>query len=161
MYCENCGKQRNKDDMFCVECLPKISQDSEFCSDSTARFVSSFNDLGWQDENGVAIPKEELDDYFKSKQQEFRKNAMKKYMPIGSVIKLKDDFAFYMIIGFKQKNETEIYDYIGCPYPKGILGETKLFNHLEIERFYHIGYFHPMGEAYRDRLLENSENDDT
>ena len=66
-----------------------------------------------------------------------------KYLPIGSVVKLKDVDLELMIIGYLKKPEEKIYDYSACIYPLGIVTsvlDTVVFNHEQIEKIYHVGY---------------------
>lgn len=45
-------------------------------------------------------------------------------LPIGSIVKIWDDNAAYMIVGRIAKNEDKIYDYVLVGYPVGLLIET-------------------------------------
>jgi len=68
-----------------------------------------------------------------------------KYLPVGTVVLLKNAKKRVMIIGFAAKgSETGdvIYDYIGCLYPEGVISSDKnlLFNHDQIARIFYIGY---------------------
>lgn len=68
----------------------------------------------------------------------------KKYLPIGTVVMLKNGTKRVMITGFcamSKENEKKIWDYSGCLYPEGFLSsdQTCLFNHSQIEKVYHLG----------------------
>ncbi|MBQ9072549.1 MAG: DUF4176 domain-containing protein [Bacilli bacterium] len=68
-----------------------------------------------------------------------------KYLPIGSVVLLKNAKKQVMITGFLARSKEEnskVYDYMGCMYPEGILSSefNLLFNHDQIENIYYIGY---------------------
>ena len=66
-----------------------------------------------------------------------------KYLPIGSIVKLKEVDVELMIIGYLKKVEDKIYDYSACSYPLGIVTsvlDTAVFNHEQIEKIYHMGY---------------------
>ncbi len=69
---------------------------------------------------------------------------MDKYLPIGSVILLKDADKRLMIYGRNQKDTgtNKICDYVGCLYPEGNidLQHTYIFNHDQIERVFFIGF---------------------
>lgn len=69
---------------------------------------------------------------------------MGKYLPIGSVVLLKNAEKKLMIYGCNQKDtgNDKIYDYIGCLYPEGNIDpkHTYVFNHDQIERVYFIGF---------------------
>lgn len=66
----------------------------------------------------------------------------KKYLPIGTVVLLKNATKRLMIIGFcmeaKNDKETARFDYAGCLYPEGVLDSSgfPLFNHDQIDKIY-------------------------
>lgn len=66
------------------------------------------------------------------------------YLPIGSVVLLKNGRKRVMIYGRKIKagNEEKVYDYLGCLYPEGALDSEKviLFDHSQIQIVYFIGF---------------------
>lgn len=67
-----------------------------------------------------------------------------KYLPIGTVVMLKEGTKRVMITGFcaiADSKKDKIYDYIGCLYPEGILDSKQncLFNHEQIAQIYHLG----------------------
>ena len=68
---------------------------------------------------------------------------MKKFLPIGSVVLLKDSTKRVMIVGLKQKlaGADKVWDYSGCLFPEGILDPEKLFlfDAGQIERLYFVG----------------------
>lgn len=68
-----------------------------------------------------------------------------KYLPIGSVVLLKNAEKRVMITGFcclSLKDENKIYDYCGCIYPEGVINSegTLLFNHDKIDKICAVGY---------------------
>ncbi|MCR4908001.1 MAG: DUF4176 domain-containing protein [Lachnospiraceae bacterium] len=68
----------------------------------------------------------------------------KNLLPIGSVVLLNGAKTKLMITGriiSDEKMET-IYDYVGCPYPFGMMGDENqfFFNRDAIERVYFIGF---------------------
>ena len=69
---------------------------------------------------------------------------MDKYLPIGSVVLLKNGRKKIMIYGRKQMHvETgEAWDYLACLYPEGNINEEfmYLFNHDQIDKVYYLGY---------------------
>ena len=72
-------------------------------------------------------------------------NKYGKYLPIGTIVLLKNGKKKTMITGFctADKNKMEkFYDYNGCPYPEGIVSSnmTLLFDHNQIDKIYHLGY---------------------
>lgn len=69
---------------------------------------------------------------------------MKKLLPIGSVVLLKQAKKKIMIVGFYAsdgKNENITYDYVACPFPEGVISSEKhlLFNHSQIDKICHYG----------------------
>ena len=71
-------------------------------------------------------------------------NNNDKYLPVGTVCLLKNATKKIMITGFLIKNNLDgnMYDYIGCLYPEGVItsNKTLLFNHEQIERVLYKGY---------------------
>lgn len=82
-----------------------------------------------------------------------------KYLPIGTVVLLKDATKKLMITGFcvsAQAKKEEIYDYSGCLYPEGIISsnETALFNHNQIDKIYHFGFRDEEEKNFKKKLEE-------
>ena len=71
---------------------------------------------------------------------------VKEYLPIGSVVQLKDGTKKLMIFGIIQSDQgdddSQEYDYISVPYPEGNMGQDYqfLFNHEDIETVVTRGY---------------------
>ncbi len=69
---------------------------------------------------------------------------MKKYLPIGSVVLLKNGTKKVMIYGRKQiaTESGKMYDYVACFYPEGNVSDdyTFLFDHENIEKVIFEGY---------------------
>ena len=69
---------------------------------------------------------------------------MKEYLPLGSIVILKEGEKAIMIYGRKQLHATtrEEYDYVACLYPEGNINEefTYLFDHDQINEVVHTGY---------------------
>lgn len=68
-----------------------------------------------------------------------------KYLPVGTVVLLKNATKKVMVTGFcsmAEEDRTKIYDYCGCVYPEGYLtsSQTCLFNHDQIDKIYYMGY---------------------
>ncbi|MBQ6570352.1 MAG: DUF4176 domain-containing protein [Clostridia bacterium] len=83
--------------------------------------------------------------------------ASEEYLPIGSVVLLKDGLKKAMVIGIMQsrKNNEEVmeeYDYIGVVYPEGFMNlETMLlFNHDQINDIVFKGYENPERKVFVD-----------
>ena len=65
-----------------------------------------------------------------------------KYLPVGTVVLLKDATKKVMIVGyFPMDEKKEVYDYTACVYPEGILSPDKslAFNHNQIKEIIHMG----------------------
>lgn len=68
---------------------------------------------------------------------------MKKLLPLGSVVQIKESTENIMIIARMVRNlETEVYDYCGCILPKGVIDRDclKFFNHNDIISLQFIGF---------------------
>lgn len=68
-----------------------------------------------------------------------------KYLPIGTVVLLKEATKTIMITGYLPTEEgknNKIYDYIGCLYPEGYLSSDQnlLFNQNQIDKVFFVGY---------------------
>jgi hypothetical protein len=68
---------------------------------------------------------------------------MGKYLPIGSVVLLKEGKKRLMIYGVKQQesNTDKVWDYVACLFPEGNidLEHTYVFNHDQIHKIYYLG----------------------
>lgn len=68
----------------------------------------------------------------------------KTFLPIGSIISLKEGKRKIMIIGINQlaKENNKKYDYVAVLYPYGYLNsqELLLFNNDKIDKIYYKGY---------------------
>lgn len=80
------------------------------------------------------------------------------YLPLGSVVRLKDGKKKLVIYGRKQINAQtkEIFDYVGCLYPEGNISKvyTFLFNQKDIDEVYFKGYSDAEEEQFRQTFLE-------
>lgn len=84
---------------------------------------------------------------------------MMNFLPIGTVVLLKEATKKIMIIGYlasDKENEKVIYDYIACLYPEGIVSSQQylLFNHEQIDKIFYKGYDGEERKDLLDRLLE-------
>ncbi len=84
---------------------------------------------------------------------------MKNYLPIGSVVTLKNYDRKVMIIGRSQISDKIKYDYSGVLFPDGYLGSNKLFvfNSDEIENLFYIGMQNEEELIFRKALAEAEE----
>lgn len=86
-----------------------------------------------------------------------------KFLPIGSVVLLKEGTKRLMITGFcviAKDNSNKIYDYCGCLYPEGIItsDQTALFNHEQIDKIYYIGLNDEENTEFQKTLKELLKN---
>lgn len=81
---------------------------------------------------------------------------MKNYLPIGSIVVLKEGRKKIMIYGRRQRRVTDAheYDYIACLYPEGNISEDYmyLFNHEDIETVIYRGFSDAEEEAFVEKL---------
>ena len=72
-------------------------------------------------------------------------NMNNRYLPIGSVVKLRNNNKSIMITGYysvEYANDLEIYDYSGCAYPEGVMIKSSYcsFNQKDIKEVLFEGY---------------------
>lgn len=81
----------------------------------------------------------------------------KDYLPIGTVVLLRNGEQRLMITGFKiqDKENGKIYDYTGCLYPEGYMMSDMLmlFDHSDISKIYHMGYSDEEDKEFRNKLI--------
>lgn len=81
-----------------------------------------------------------------------------KYLPVGTIVKLKDATKRLMIIGFcmesKLDDKMESFDYVGCLYPEGFIDSKHipLFNHDQIEKIYNDAFTDDETHKFMDAL---------
>ena len=84
-------------------------------------------------------------------------NVGEKYLPIGTVVILKEASKRLMITGFcsmDAENKDVMYDYSGCLYPEGVISsnQTALFNHDQIEKVFHLGLVDEEEKKFKETL---------
>ena len=82
-----------------------------------------------------------------------------KFLPLGSLVLLKNGQKKMMIIGFGQidlRKKDQIYDYCGCVYPQGIINNNHiyLFNHEDIKEVINKGFNDSEWDIYNKKLKE-------
>lgn len=82
-----------------------------------------------------------------------------KYLPIGTVVMLKNGKKRAMITGFcsiSGDDKTKVFDYSGCLYPEGFISsnQTLLFNHEQIEKIYYMGLIDEEEKQFKQKLNE-------
>lgn len=73
------------------------------------------------------------------------KEDHKKYLPIGSIVLLKNASKKIMVTGYftvDPKNPQKVWEYCGYPFPEGVISMDILFmfDHSQIRELCHIGY---------------------
>lgn len=84
---------------------------------------------------------------------------MKKYLPIGTVVQLREAKKSLMIIGaLETTNDGREYDYISCPFPEGYVDEETffLFNQEDIEKVHFVGYVNTESQQF-NMMLSSEE----
>ena len=90
---------------------------------------------------------------------------IEKYLPIGTVLMLKDAKKRIMIIGYlpvgNKDGKNEVYDYAACLYPEGIISSDKtlLFNHDQIGEIYFIGNNDEEAKLFIEKIKDVDKND--
>lgn len=82
-------------------------------------------------------------------------NSKKIFLPIGSIVMLKDASKKMMITGYLASVDGEtVFDYSGCLFPEGILSSKQmcLFNHDQIGKLYFTGYENDEQKNFKDNL---------
>lgn len=84
---------------------------------------------------------------------------LRKLLPIGSVVLLREGIKKLMIIGIKPVSENQpekVFDYIGVVYPEGYLSNEYnfLFNHDDINDVVFKGYNNPERENFIEFMEE-------
>lgn len=82
-----------------------------------------------------------------------------KYLPIGTVVMLKNATKRLMITGFcvvANDQKGKLYDYCGCLFPEGVISsnQTALFDHEKIEKIYYVGYSDDEEKEFKKNLVK-------
>lgn len=84
-----------------------------------------------------------------------------KYLPIGTVVLLKEGEKRLMIIGFSpamnNDGKKRVFDYCGTLFPEGVFSmkHTFLFNHDQIKKIFHMGLYNDdEARAFHTKLKE-------
>jgi hypothetical protein len=84
----------------------------------------------------------------------------KKFLPIGSIVILKNATKKIMISGYcsmTPEHKGELFDYTGCLYPEGLLSSDQvcLFNNDQIDKVFYEGYTDDESKEFHKKLIEN------
>lgn len=87
----------------------------------------------------------------------------KKYLPIGTVVRLKGAKKRMFITGFcvtGNSDKTKVWDYCGYLYPEGNIRSdfVCLFDHAQIEKIYYLGYENEEEKNFKRELKEFLKN---
>ena len=64
-----------------------------------------------------------------------------KFLPVGTVVKIKQNVKEIMITGYRVIGDGIEYDYCGVLYPYGVTTTKKIiFDHTDIEKIAYKGY---------------------
>ncbi len=90
-------------------------------------------------------------------------NIGEKFLPIGTVVLLKDGIKRVMINGYCAVSSDEkntVYDYSGVLFPEGLLKDDHflLFNHNQIVRIDHLGFSDEEQKKFVDKLKQINLN---
>ncbi|MBR3897936.1 MAG: DUF4176 domain-containing protein [Bacilli bacterium] len=84
-----------------------------------------------------------------------------KYLPIGSVVTLKNAIKSLMIIGYcPVTNNNELFDYCGVLVPEGLLESDKfiVFNHNVVEKLHFLGLQNEEQKKWENTVEEMAKN---
>lgn len=86
---------------------------------------------------------------------------MVEYLPIGTIVLLKNTKKRLMIYGRKETHleSKQVFDYIGCLFPEGYIDDDFVFffNEDQIGEVIHLGLKDPEDEAFISEYL-NADN---
>ena len=78
-----------------------------------------------------------------------------KYLPIGTVVTLKEATKKIMIIGyFPMSEDKKVFDYNACTYPEGVIdmAKTLAFNHEQISSIDYMGFVNDESKSFNEEL---------
>ena len=85
-------------------------------------------------------------------------NGNEKFLPVGTVVRLKGASKSLMITGFCSVSGTDqkMYDYCACLYPEGAVSSeiNLLFNHEQIETIFFKGFVSEEEISFKQKLNE-------
>ena len=94
-------------------------------------------------------------------------NIGEKFLPVGTVVILKNGKKRMMITGFiatGKETGDKVFDYIGCLYPEGVISSDRnlLFDHDQIAQVFYMGYVDDEQKEFMVKLnqLVNGELDE-
>ncbi len=82
-------------------------------------------------------------------------NIEKDFLPLGSVVLLKNAKKSLVVIGYSIVTEDgKVWDYLGCAYPIGVVSTESnlLFNAKQIDKVIFEGYSDEEGDKFRKKI---------
>lgn len=91
------------------------------------------------------------------------KPNLNKYLPIGTVVLLKNAKKRLMIIGYcsvDAEKKGKMYDYSGCLYPEGMVDSKQiaLFDHNQIAKVFYLGLSDQEDKQFKVKLNKAAIN---
>ena len=81
---------------------------------------------------------------------------MNDFYPLGTVVRLKSDEGYLMIVGRVVSDGEGLYDYAGCIFPLGVQGEEYfMFDNEDIEEVTFVGYQDERELVFRRALMDS------
>ncbi len=82
-----------------------------------------------------------------------------RFLPVGTVCKLKGADQMVAITGFCMKNQNQgdkVYDYVACYYPQGVFDQNRniLFDHEQISEILYMGYINDEETEFKKKVNE-------
>ena len=85
-----------------------------------------------------------------------------KFLPIGTVVNLKNVTKDLMITGYlcMREDGTKVYDYSACFYPEGSINQniSLAFNHENIEKVLYPGFDNERFQNLNNKMLSEENN---
>ena len=86
---------------------------------------------------------------------------MNKYLPIGTIVTIKDNpkkvmITSYLVFSKKMDKDTKIFDYGACGFPEGVIDSdfSLAFNHEQIDKVVHLGYSDDEQKEFNEKLTK-------
>lgn len=88
-----------------------------------------------------------------------------KYLPLGSVVTLKNGIKRVMIMGYSaidMDTKSDIYDYVACFYPEGVIRSDYniLFNHDDIHDIHALGFVDDEQKIFMNKIRNSIDSEE-
>ena len=86
---------------------------------------------------------------------------VRRLLPVGSVVLLKEAEKELMIIGILPVNKEKRYDYLAVVYPEGYINDKYifLFDHDDIKEIKYLGYMSSAYQIFKSGLVTAFEEE--